>query len=93
MNCYKAPDDKLPKEKTAHPPKVDGDELCDTPDCNHQRRKHIFDRSCGEYPCACNTFVPSGRMYDWVNQLVPDVRLGERAAKNLKDVRRKWDSK
>lgn len=87
MNCYKAPDDKLPKEKVVHPPKVNGDELCDTTDCNHQRRKHIFDRSCGDFPCACAKFVPSERFYDWKNQLKPDVRMGPLATRNLKEIK------
>lgn len=87
MNCYKAPDDHLPKEKVTHSPKVNGDELCDESACNDQRRVHIFDRACGRFPCQCTTFVPSGRFYDWKNQLVPDVRLGERAKKNLKEIR------
>lgn len=87
MNCYKAPDDKLPKEKIKHPPKVNGDELCDTPDCNHQRRKHIFDRSCGDFPCACAKFVPSERFYDWKNQLVPNIVLKDETLSKLEQLK------
>lgn len=88
MNCYKAPDDKLPKQKVIRPPKVDGDELCDEPSCNDQRRVHIFDRACGRFPCTCATFVPSGRFFEWENQLVPDVRMGEKASANLEKVKK-----